>query len=75
MVKKYGQVVLVTQDLGLERYIDTVLTQVKGMGFLFTPRNEADKLAHRMVGEWDDHAAGHRRCRKGEQDHSRTMGI
>ncbi|KAG8999966.1 Mitotic spindle checkpoint component mad2 [Tulasnella sp. JGI-2019a] len=29
MVKKYGQVVLVTQDLGLERYIDTVLTQVK----------------------------------------------
>ncbi|KAG8964579.1 Mitotic spindle checkpoint component mad2 [Tulasnella sp. 419] len=29
MVKKYGQVVLVTQDLGLERYIDTVLAQVK----------------------------------------------
>ncbi|KAG8901845.1 Mitotic spindle checkpoint component mad2, partial [Tulasnella sp. 403] len=29
MVKKYGQVVLVTQDLGLERYIDTVLSQVR----------------------------------------------
>jgi hypothetical protein len=30
MVKKYGQVVMVTQDLGLERYLETVLAQVKG---------------------------------------------
>ncbi|KAG8964395.1 Mitotic spindle checkpoint component mad2, partial [Tulasnella sp. 408] len=30
MVKKYGQVVLLTQDLGLEKYIETVLSQVKG---------------------------------------------
>jgi mitotic spindle assembly checkpoint protein MAD2 len=30
MVKKYGQVVLVTQDLGLERYLDTILKQVHG---------------------------------------------
>lgn len=29
MVKKYGQVVLLTQDLGLEKYIETVLSQVK----------------------------------------------
>ncbi len=36
MVKKYGQVVLVTQDLGLERYIDTVLAQVKGSSFTTT---------------------------------------
>ncbi|KDQ16373.1 hypothetical protein BOTBODRAFT_130176 [Botryobasidium botryosum FD-172 SS1] len=28
MVKKYGQVVLVTQDLGLEKYIDNILQQV-----------------------------------------------
>ncbi|KAG8935454.1 Mitotic spindle checkpoint component mad2 [Tulasnella sp. 417] len=27
MVKKYGQVVLLTQDLGLEKYIETVLSQ------------------------------------------------